>query len=347
MPAQYTRADALREYLTGGGSDGAVQIDPDLSLGNFRSSIEAISRGIYVNRPINNVKILYAGGQNPTGVGNLIVTDSNDLAWQPPGASSPGLQVNWPSNVNLTQIVEALGNSGQYLRINATAPFDFGNCQVTLTDIYNGIFGFDTCTPAEATAGSSNYRATILHNEGIGSIISLQRYIGQLGTQQVSNSGGLPASGSGTITTTGSFADWPKIGYCQVQNSGGTLKELVYYSSRTNTALTVPASGRSMLGTTNTAGNASDLVYAVPGVAIGIDSAGVQASGSSIQTVANQTTAPAGITWNLGLTPATGLQFATIGVGQLVGVWFWRQVPAGVVATPVMANSFLDSFKTF
>ena len=49
-------------------------------------------------------------------------------------------------------------------------------------------------------------------------------------------SASLSGSGAGTITTAGSLADWPDEGWVQVRNSGGTLKEVVYYTSRSGTA---------------------------------------------------------------------------------------------------------------
>lgn len=340
MPSQFTRADSLREYLTGASGDGVAQSDPSLSLGNFRSSIEAVSLGIAVYNSIAGVRVLYAGGKNSSGRNAFTAIDSNNLVWQ------GGEPVTWPDNANLTQIVEASSDPGSYLRVNATAPFTPGQSTVQLSQLYNNIFGFDPVVVADALTGLSNYRATMIRNESSYSVTLFQRCIVQLGTHQVSNSAQLGGSGAGVITTTGSFADWPSVGFCQVRSSIGVLKECVYYSSRTNATLTVPATGRQMLGTTNTAGANTDLVYAVPGVAIGIDPAGVQASGSSIQMIANQTAPPIGVIWNLGITLATGLQVPILNPNTEIGIWVWRQMPAGAIATPSAAVRYTDSFKT-
>lgn len=340
MPSERTRADSLREFLTGASGDGVAQSNPSLSLGNFRSSIEAVSLGIAVYNSIAGVRVLYASGENSPGRGSLTAVDSNSLVWQ------GGDPVVWPDNTNLTQIIEASGDPGSYLRVNATAPFTPGQSNIQLSQLYNNIFGFDTVVVADALTGLSNYRATMIRNESSYPVTLFQRCIAQLGTHRVSDSVQLGGSGAGVITTTGSFADWPSVGFCQVRSSIGILKECIYYSSRTNTTLTVPATGRQMLGTTNTAGANTDLVYAVPGVAIGIDPAGVQVSGSSIQTIASQTTPPIGVIWNLGITLAAGLQVSILNPNTEIGIWAWRQMPAGSIATPSAAIRYTDSFKT-
>ena len=93
-------------------------------------------------------------------------------------------------------------------------------------------------------------------------------------------------SGSGTITTAtaSGFADWPSQGWARIKTSGGTLREIVYYTSRTATSLTVPSAGRARLGSSAAAGSATDTVDAVPGLRIGLEALG---SEGTIQTVAS------------------------------------------------------------
>lgn len=342
MPALFEHADALREYLTGAASDGGAQSNPSASLGNYRSSTEAVSLGITINNAIAGVSVLYAGGLNGPGVGTLTATDATHLQWQAPGDSSAGAAVTWSGTQ--TQIVES-ATIGAYLRITATAPFTPGTSQITLAVLYNNQFGMDNVTATQASAGLSQYRASMVRNESGNPVTNFQRYIGQLGTARVSDTAVLGASGAGTITTSGSFADWPASGWCQIETSGGSLREVVYYSSRTITSLTVPSWGRALLGTAAAAGSITDNIYATPGVAIAIDTAGVQASGNLIQTIASQTTAPASVTWNLGLTPATGLQIGTMSANTEVGIWVWRQIPAGAIAVPSDLDKFLDLFN--
>lgn len=346
MPAQFTRADALREYLTGAASDGGAQSNPADALGNFRSSTEAVSLGITIANPITGVTVQYAGGANPTGVGTLTAIDSSHLTWQPAGASAPGSPTSF-SGSNDVELVESLGLPGQYLRISGTPPFSVGTSQITLATLVDNFFGFDDLTPSQASAGLSEYRATIIRNEASFDVTALQRCLALLGTVQNSDTNYLPVSGAGTIITSGTFVDWPAAGWCQVRDSGGTLKEVVYYTSRTSTTLTVPAAGRALLGTTAQIGSLSDVVYPVPGVAIGLDSAGVQSFGSSIQTIANANTAPTGITWNLEILPGNGLQVASLAVSQQIGIWMWRQVPPGAIATPLAFTQVQTNFNSF
>ncbi len=342
MPAQNTRADSLREYLTGAASAGGSQSNPNASFGHFRSSTEAALYGITFTGSITGVVVNYASGGNAEGDGTLTAIDSTHLSWTPPGAMFPGPSVVFSGTQTL--ILEGNGVPGQYLRVTGTTPFSVNNCTVTLTTLYGDVFSFPDVTIAQATSGISQYRATIIQNEASDDVTNFQRCIVPIGTHQVSDVHQLSGSGSGTITTSGSFADWPAAGWCQVRNSGGTLKEVVYYTSRTGTVLTVPSAGRALLGTSATAGAASDLIYAVPGVAIALDTAGLQASGSSIQTIAGETTAPTSVSWNLGITPATGIQEVTFTAGDALGVWYWRHVPAGAIADPTTEPTYETVF---
>jgi hypothetical protein len=348
MPAQFTRADCLREYLTGALSDGGVQTVPDLSLGGYRSSTEAVSLGITISNPLTGVSILYAGGGNPVGVGTLTAVDANHLSWAPFGASSPGLPASF-NGTSDTEIVEGL-ISGQYLRISGTTPFTPGNSQITLAYIRNNLFGFDDVSIAQALSGVSQFRASLVRNEGYGGVTGWQRWLTTLGPTSRPDVTQLPSSGSGTLSTSGLLADfssWPTSGWCRIENSGNTLREIVYYSSRTNTVLTIPSTGRGLFLTTPSAGSSTDFIYPVPGVAIGIDSAGAQSFGSSIQTIANQTTAPSGITWNVEITPANGLQLGSLPMDEQIGIWIWRQIPANAVATPASLVQFNNNFSAF
>lgn len=344
MPAQMTRSDSLREYLTGSLVDGGAQITPNKSLGNYRSSTEAASFGITIGTPITNCIPLYAAGGNPVGAGTLNAVDSSHLTWQPAGAVSPGPPTTF-TGTNDIQIVEAANFAGQYLRIKAAGAFSVGPSTITLAYLINNIFGFDNLNnPASEVF---EYRATIVRNEALNDVQAFQRWIATLGTTRISDAAWLTGAGAGTITTSGSLADWPTTGWCQVQTSGGTIKEVVYYSARTDTTLTIPGAGRGLLGTTPSIGSATDTISAVPGIALGLDPLGIQAFGAGIQQVPNQSTAPAGVIWNLGLTAAAGLQIGTLPSQQQIGIWMWRNAPAGAISTPLALTKMLDSFNAF
>jgi hypothetical protein len=344
MSAIQTRADSLREYLSGAASAGGAQTVANLSLGNYRSSTEALSYGITLTGALSGVVVQYAAGGNPPGNGVLTAPDATHLVWQPNG-NPPGAPVVF-SGVSDLEVVEGV-NPGQYLRVSGTPPFTVGSMTVDLEYLVDNVFGLDDVIIPDALTGITEYRATILRNESAAAVFNLQRWIALLGLRQLSSTTPLPAAGAGMIVTTGSFSTWPASGWCQIQTTGGVLQELVYYTSRTNTALTVPASGRGLLGTAATAGTTMDQVFPVPGIAIGMDPAGIQSAASFIQTIANGTTPPAGVTWNLGLTNDTGLQIGSLPAGQQVGLWIKRQIPAGAKSGPLFLNKTLDSFGAF
>lgn len=337
-----TRGDSLYEYLTGAGSDGGTQLSPSLSFGNFRSATEAIHYGIFLTNAIRNAKPVFASGLNPSGAGQLTAFNTTDLAWTPNGASGYGPRVTFTGTE--TKMLEAINAPGQYLRVAGTVPFAPGVAIVSLVRKVNSVFASDDVSIAESAAGVNKYRGTIVRNESSNAVNTIQRYVATYGTQQVSNSAQLGGSGSGTIATSGSFASWPTTGWCQVRSSGNTLKEVVYYSARTATVLTVPTAGRALLGTSATAGANTDKVYAVPGIAIALEPGGTQAFGNAIQIIVNGNTAPSGVTWNKEITAATGLQLATLAPNFQIGFWIWKHVPAGIKATPLQANDIYTNF---
>lgn len=344
MPALLTRADSLREYLTGAASDGGVQTNPAASFGNFRSSTEAISFNTVITNGLANVSIDFVAGGNIPGNGTLVCVDVNDVAWNDNGEAqgSPLFLAGSGSQ----GIVEASGNPGAFLRITRTSAsaISGGPATVTLTIAQDNYFGFDDVSASQASAGEQEYRCSYLKNVSVGTVQNVKRWIAVLGIEQTSDVTRLGASGAGTIATSGSFASWPQSGWCRIMSAGGTLREVVYYTSRTVSVLTVPAAGRARLGTAAAAGLSTDLLDAVPGVAMAIDTAGVQSSGTSVQTIANANTPPTTVTWNLGITPTTGLNIGNMLTGQQVGIWLWRDIPAGASSTPLATIQLNNSF---
>ena len=331
MPDQNTRADSLRAYLTGAAADGGAQADHNAALGNFRSSTEVAVLGTVIASPIANVTVLYVAGSNGTGDGFLAATGTDTLAWTPPGGTQ-GPAVTILNGE--TKILEGGGTGGanKYVRVTrTTAAALSGTATVTLAEVLNNVYGFDNVSSAEASAGDNEYRCVCVKNGSTVTVAGLKVSIATLGTQRISDGGQLGASGAGTITTTGSFADWPSSGWCHVKTNAGATREIVYYSSRTNTQLTVPAAGRAQLGTTAAAGASTDSLDAVPGMRIAHQAPSSQPSGN-VQTIANENTAPTGVTWNTGVTAATGLQIGDLAAGNIAFVWMHRAIPAGAVA---------------
>lgn len=346
MADENTRADAVRAYLSGAGVDGGAQADPNAALGNFRSSSEVVSLDFVVSGPIANVTVGFLSGANGPGSGVLAATGADALAWTPPGGT-PGPAVTILNGE--TKVLEGGGGTGadRFIRVSRTSAVALsGAATLTLSDRFNNLPGFDNVSSAEALAGDGEYRALILKNGSAGSVTLLRVFVRTLGTRRTSNTSQLPLAGAGTIGTSGSFADWPSAGFAHVKTSGGVIREVVYYESRTDTVLTVPTAGRAMLGTTAAAGAATDTVDAVPGVRIALEAPSSQPAGS-VQTIANEGTSPTGRTWKLGLAgdgAADQVDIGTLTAGQIQGLWVHRQVPAGMKAAGSVLQSVGLSF---
>lgn len=338
MASTLTRADSLRRYLTGAGSDGGAQTDPNAALGNYRSSTQLGGLGVTRSSAISNVTVDYAAPENGTGNGTLTAASSTTLRWTPPGGTiGPAVTIADGE----TKLLEGGGATGpnQFVIVSRTSASSLTGTETdALADVYNALF--DNVGSAEATAGDDEYRGLMLKNVNSVDIGSLKVYLATLGTQAVSDSAQLGSSGSGTITTTGSFADWPDTGFCRIMTSGAVIREIVYYSSRTSTSLTIPTAGRALGGTSAAAGASADTLDAVPGIRIAKEAT----SSSHIQTVADENTAPTGVTWNTGITAATGLSIGTLAAGALYGLWIHRFVPAGAVAAPSVLSLVKYSF---
>lgn len=341
MPEIKTRADSLREYLTGANSDGGTQTNPNLSLGDYRSSTEAVSMLINIINPVFGLQVTFAAGGNTPGVGTLKAVDANTIQWKCAGGEY-GPQVTITNGQS--KIVETSGLPGAYIRVTRVTTADmYGTASIALSPRMNNVFAMDDVSSAEATAGDINYRATIIKNESVATVLSFKRWIGELGTSQVSGVTQLGASGAGTIKTAGNFNDWPDQGWCHIKN-GEVTREIVYYSERNTDTLTIPATGRARLGTTAGAGAATDTIHAVPGIAVGLEPGGVDSTGA-IQAITNESTAPIGVTWKTGITADTGLSVSSVDPGDLIGVWFKREIPQGAVANTLAKVLIEDSFE--
>lgn len=341
MPDQKTRADSVRTYLTGAASNGGAQADHNAALGNYRSSSEIGVLSATITSPIANVTVDYIAGANGTGTGTLTATGSDTLAWTPPGGTQ-GAAVTILNGE--TKIIEG-SDLNKFVRVTRTSATALaGTASLAIVDVYNNAIGFDNVSSAEASAGDNEYRAICFKNESTLTVSGLVAYIKTLGTQRTSDGGQLAASGAGTITTTGSFADWPASGWAHIKDSGGTLREIVYYTSRTTTVLTVPAAGRGRLGTSAAAGAASDTVDAVPGIRIGKEAPTGSATAGNAQTIANESAAPSGVTWNTGITSATGVSIGNLLTGEIYFLWIHREIPAGATAAPSALQKINTAF---
>jgi len=336
MADTQTRADSLRLYLTGAGSDDGSQIDDNASLGGYRSSTEVVSLAASRASAIANITIDFVAGKNGIGAGTLTVTGDDTLTWTPPGGTvgSAVTILNGES-----KLIEGSDVSKwvQVTRTSATALT--GTETTTLTYQLNNAVALDNVSSSEASSGDDEYRIVAIRNNNVDAAVeSLKVMIGTLGTQATADTDQLAASGAGTIETTDSFADWPNSGFAHVKNAGGTTQEIVYYASRTDTVLTVPAAGRAQLGTSATAGAGTDTVDAVPGIRIAKEAPTGDSSTGSCQTIADESTAPTSVTWNTGITAATGLDIGSLASGDIYFIHIHRKITAGSSALSRIIN---------
>lgn len=343
MPDEKTHADSLRVYLTGAASDGAAQADPDAALGNYRSATEAEQLAASIASAISNVTLDFVAGANGPGTGTLAAKSADTLAWTAPGGSE-GAAVTIANGE--TKILEDGTDPEKYVRVTRTSTTALtGSATVTLTDAYNNLVGMDNISSAEAAAGDDEYRCLALKNESASQVKSVKAWIGTLGTQMTSSAAQLGASGAGTIEGgTGDFADWPDTGFAHIKTSAGATREVVYYSSRTDDVLTVPAAGREMLGTSAAAGASDDTVDAVPGIAIAKEAPTAQPDGHfTDETGAGEGSDP-GVSFSVACDEANGEDIGDLDAGEIYGLWIWRAVPAGQVADTSLINLINWSF---
>jgi len=339
MADEKRNADSLGIYLTGAGHDGGSQPDPGHSLGEYRSLTEAATLGVRVADPIAPLVIERALPAIGEGVGYLRGDLSGHVYYTPPGGVQSAAYTIADGETKLLEPADP----DEAIRVSRTGGLTlYGSMSLTFVEHVGAVFAGPDLSNTERVAGADKYRGVMLRAHGIEGVINVALWIATLGTQRVSDGGQLGAAGTGTITTTGSFADWPDVGFCRVCDNTGTLREIVYYSERTATVLTISdAAHRGLLGTSPAAGAATDTVDAVPGIRIALEAP--DAAGK-IQTIADEDTAPGGVSWSTGITESTGLSIPVISPAKNYGLWIHRQFPAGGEAAAELRNAIDISF---
>lgn len=343
MAEEKTGIDALRIYHTSAHARGGTQNDETACLGGKRAGTLLRRLGFFVSdiEHIPAIIIDDLTGQNGEGEAEVRITDTNTLAYiAPDGTQGDGVTIASGETKLLAdddddKAVKVTWDS------NYTDDLDAGYTKLTLTKPFNTALGMDNVTDAEGTAGLNIYRGLILRNDGASNITNLKVGIGTLGTQRTTDMGQLGAAGAGTIETSGSFADWPDSGWAHIITNVPATREIVYYTSRTDTTLTVPAAGRARLGTVAGAGAATDTADSVPGIRLAEEA---EDGNGDIQTIANDETAPAGVSWDTGITAANGITIGTLTPGQNEGLWIHREIPAGTVGEALVENAIEITF---
>lgn len=325
--------DALQFFLSGAASDGDAQDVFGDSLGGYRSSIEADRVGRLITNLPSEVDLLQASRANGVGgSGSIMVVDQDTLRYAAPDGSPgpaatmidgfPAVLVDGTDPSKWVRVLRS-GSSGIY-----------GGGVVEFVEQRNNLFAGADADDAEHTAGSDKYRLVFVRAGHL--IQNVKLWIMPLAASAASSGGALGSSGSGTITsnTANAFATWPWKGWAYIETSGGSLREIVYYSSRTASTLTVPSLGRERLGTSAAAGATDDVIYPVPPFRIAWELAS-PAVGGPVQTIADEDTSPTGLSWSTAITAATGIAVGTLAASEQGGLWLHRELPAGVSASPI------------
>lgn len=348
-------ADTLRFWFTtgAGGSYGSAQSNPHNSLGGYRSATEAERTGVLVRGPLPNVEIALAARQNAPGAGAMDVVDVDRLRWTAPGSTTPGPPTLLPKPIGgvVRNVTLADGEDpAKYVRVNRTAADDLaGAATVELTEQFNNVFGLADVPEALSAAGGDRYRAIMLENVGLASIRDLRVYLAAVGPSAITSGGGLPGSGSGTITgPADAFAAWEDSGVARIDQSNGTLREIVYWTrvrGGNDNTLTVPANGRALFGTSPSAGATTDRITPVPPTRLGVELASPQYKGA-VQTIADETIAPNPANfvtgaWSTAITSQQALYITELHSFGNVAIWLDRNTPIGMAATARLLNKIL------
>lgn len=330
--------DAVRAYLTGAGTHGGAQADPDASTGGHQSSTRAMFLSAARGAGLSNITIDFVGGGNGPGQGTLTATGANALTWAPPGEDA-GDAVTIANGE--THVVHG-EDPGRYVVVTRTSAAALsGSCVVTLADQFGNVLGMDSVSSAEATSGVELVRLLSLRNDhaGLHEVKDLKVWLEPLeDTAAIDGGDGahttvLGGSGSGTIalgpTQPGRFSSWPESGWVLIENAAGSAREIAYYTSRTDTVLTIPAAGRGLSGTSARAGVNTDKLWAWCGATVSLFEAA--AAGDAYpdeEDVLDEGT------WAAAHDDETALEAGNLVAAMHVGVGVRCGVPAGAVATP-------------
>lgn len=333
MPAAKTRADSLVLYLTGAASDGGAQADPDAALGNYRGSTEVIGLTVSGITNITGLSNAFASGNNGAGTGTLEFDTTNGLRWTAP-SGTVGAWVAVAADGDF--MMEDGTDPNSYLRVTVTfasLPGANQSDSVLLVDAYNK--QYDNVSESEASAGDTEYRALGAMNDNAGSITTVKVWIDDLGIADTTTSATYAASGAVTVTVV-STTGYPDSGY--ILNE--TTSEKLYYTSKTATTFVVPSTGRAQFGTSAVAGGATDTIAYCPPFRIGTEAP----AGDFIQTIANESTAPAAISFSQPMTEAAALVIGDLPNGDWYGLWLERIISASASSIVDLVRGLKFSF---
>lgn len=321
MAAEFDNADALVLYLTGASEAGATQRDPSASLGGYWANSRAESITVATRtQPIPNIVIEYVSGNCGPGLAKLTAASSDSLTFRAPGATSAGSPVTVANGA--TVVIEA-ADTDYYIIVRRTDSNALAGAEtLQLVDTYGNLIGGSDFVTADLSTGEDRSRAGAPFNKSATGITNLKISAAVIGNASAV-SGTYASSGAVTVTLpTDGAKGWPAWGTVENTDSG----EILFYTSRTDSALTVPAAGRAALGSTIAAGSDEDVLKPISAMYWGLEAL----SSGAVQEPASETTTPSSITWKAG---TTQVNHGSLAAGAGTGLWFRREIIAGTSAT--------------
>jgi hypothetical protein len=327
MATNYTASRSAEWFLSGTiGATNAYTQAGALGGSHLVSGVPCLAAKI--TNGLSNARLDFVSLGNTAGSATLIGSDTDELTFTGVGDTA-GTAVTYAATETL--LVNS-NDTDMAITVTKTDTNNFDTStemQIELLPVYNNAVAMGNVPNADRASGEDYYRAVYLRTHPDATpiaVTSVKIWLDTLGTVATSDTTQLGASGSGTIETTDSYADWPAAGWVNIDNAG-TTREIAFYTSRTATVLTIPAAGRGLLGTSAGAGAGTDTVTPVPGIRIAKE----VPVGGVIQTIADELTAPTGLTWDTGITNTTGLTEATLDATDGLGLWIHKEIPVGIV----------------
>ncbi|HET6325806.1 MAG TPA: hypothetical protein VFG04_14105 [Planctomycetaceae bacterium] len=307
---------AIVFYHTGATYEGQFQLEQSLSLGGHRSGSISPRCGVLEAQAVPNVDILDASHQ--IGRGNLTVLGASLLY------TGPGATVGDPVQPILGIPVTVEDSLNQWVVVQQTtnAPLQ-GSGSAEFHEQLNNVWGASNGT----TAGETTYRGVILRNNALDNVTSITLSVNTLASTSCLQ----PIIGTGAGKLWGQdFTSFPWQGWISL-----TSGEAMYYSSRGDQYLNVPAAGRGVLGTSAQAGSWTDTITAIPPIMLALET---PSSGAIQGPLANETTSPSGLTF------VNSVTISSLTPWQEMGLWVQRQLPSGMTAAPWFENDISLQF---
>jgi hypothetical protein len=179
---------------------------------------------------------------------------------------------------------------------------------------------FDNVGSAESDTGDTEYRAFFFRNEHLTLTLEAARVFLYTGVPMTDLTTGLIEGGSETTLYVTSNADFPDYGAVFVED-----EEIRYTGKNSTTELTGCTRGSN---STTKAAHAIGTKVEHHKISFATEDPGTPNT-NPIQTIANESTAPSGVSWSQAQTYTDGQVIGDLAPDEKYGVWIKRQVPLG------------------